>query len=355
MASLSLGVDLGGTNARAAVVDRDSGAIVASHKESHRSRTPEAVVEAVSEAVRRSLAAAGLGAASFTSVGVGIAAQVLGRTGVVLGDRFLLFATGGLAFGDNIARGYVTIDVVNGCTLDSVNTPSYISNSLSFQNILWGDYFRIDSDQNCADGNPMVHIEASLTDPATTTPGRYTFYGRYTSPAWNASDHREPLDTTFAGRFINGGVFSGGSKYYVWRDSKNNQGAFACGSTPDWYPLGQEAIAIFDEQEHLVTAQTFPVSPQPPNSTVIPFPAEANDTVIGGINLPVPYPFGWLYLNLNYTATLGQGIGKPPFDPASAQAFVEIEMEAQGRFSVGFNAIQLDSACAPNHFSPGGT
>jgi glucokinase len=102
MASLSLGVDLGGTNARAAVVDRDSGAIVASHKESHRSRTPEAVVEVVSEAVRRSLAAAGLGAASFTSVGVGVAAQVLGRTGVVLNAPNLGWRD--VPFGDLLAH-----------------------------------------------------------------------------------------------------------------------------------------------------------------------------------------------------------------------------------------------------------
>ena len=30
-------------------------------------------------------------------------------------------------------------------------------------------------------------------------------------------------------------------------------------------------------------------------------------------------------------------------------------MTAQGRFSVGFDAIQLDSACAALHFCPGGS
>ena len=40
MSSLAMGVDLGGTNARAAVVDRDTGEIVAAHKEPHRERTP---------------------------------------------------------------------------------------------------------------------------------------------------------------------------------------------------------------------------------------------------------------------------------------------------------------------------
>ena len=29
-------------------------------------------------------------------------------------------------------------------------------------------------------------------------------------------------------------------------------------------------------------------------------------------------------------------------------------MTAQGRFSVGFDAIQLDSACTALHFAPGG-
>ena len=37
---LALGVDLGGTNARAAVVDVDSGEIVAAHKEPLRDRAP---------------------------------------------------------------------------------------------------------------------------------------------------------------------------------------------------------------------------------------------------------------------------------------------------------------------------
>lgn len=84
MSSLAMGVDLGGTNARAAVVDRDTGEIVAAHKEPHRDRTPGAVVEAVAHAVRHSGAAAGVPASALARVGVGVAGQCLGRTGVVL-------------------------------------------------------------------------------------------------------------------------------------------------------------------------------------------------------------------------------------------------------------------------------
>jgi glucokinase len=82
--ALGLGVDLGGTNARAAVVDRDTGEIVSSHKMHHQDRSPAAVVETVAHAVMQTLEGHGRDAASFAQLGVGVAGQCLGRTGVVL-------------------------------------------------------------------------------------------------------------------------------------------------------------------------------------------------------------------------------------------------------------------------------
>ncbi|HEY6100423.1 MAG TPA: ROK family protein, partial [Anaeromyxobacter sp.] len=58
MAPLTLGVDLGGTNARAAVVDSDTGEIVAVHKEPVRDRAPAAVVEVIRHAIAEALGAA---------------------------------------------------------------------------------------------------------------------------------------------------------------------------------------------------------------------------------------------------------------------------------------------------------
>lgn len=81
---LAIGVDLGGTNARAAVVDADTGEIVAAHKEPLRDRTPSRVVEVVAHAVREATGAAGLDPRARGVVGVGVAGQCLGRTGVVL-------------------------------------------------------------------------------------------------------------------------------------------------------------------------------------------------------------------------------------------------------------------------------
>jgi len=258
----------------------------------------------------------------------------------------------GQNLGDNIARGYVTMDTVNSCSLQFVGDPGYISNTITFQNVLWGDWFIVNAAQNFAEGSDLVHVEASLTNPATTTLGRYTFYGRYDS--WTAIDHREPLATTFAARYLNGGPFSAGTSLLVWRDSKVNQGPFTCPATlgvrPCWYPLGEEGISIFDEQEHVVTPTTTPFSPQPPNIGLIPFPAETQRTQVGGSALPTPFNFGWLWLNLNTTVACAGS--NPPFDPAAAQAWVVYTLASNGHFGIGIDAIQLDSACAPNHFTP---
>jgi hypothetical protein len=271
-----------------------------------------------------------------------------GQASPVLGGR-----CAGRAFGDNIARGYITVDTVNNCTLRFPGDPGYFGGDATNQNVLWGDYFYVTDMLNFADGNPLVHIEASATDPQTSVSGQYTFYGRYVN--WTAADNREPLATNFAVRYVTGGTFSGGSDLFVWRDSKVNQAPFTCpvspGVRPVWYPLGQEGIVIFDEQEQPQVPQSFPVSPQPPQTGLTPFPAEAQRTAVGGADLPVPFAFGWLYLNLN-TAVAAAG-SNPPEDPTAAQAWVTVEMKAQGRFSVGFDAIQLDSACLATHFQPG--
>ncbi len=81
---LLLGVDLGGTNVRAAVVDGESGALRSAHRLRHASREPAAVAARVAEAARAAAAAAGVELAALGGAGVGVAGQCLGRTGVVL-------------------------------------------------------------------------------------------------------------------------------------------------------------------------------------------------------------------------------------------------------------------------------
>jgi glucokinase len=84
MAGLALGVDLGGTNARAAVVDVAAGSIVAVRKELLVERAPEAVVRVLAALARGAAADAGVEAASLGTAGVGVAGQCLGMTGIVV-------------------------------------------------------------------------------------------------------------------------------------------------------------------------------------------------------------------------------------------------------------------------------
>jgi hypothetical protein len=260
----------------------------------------------------------------------------------------LLGGCAGLAYGDNIARGYVTVDTVNNCTLRFPGDAGYFApggtGDATDQNVLLGDYFYTNSATNRADGNTLVHIHADPNDPQTSADGQYTFYGRYVN--WTAIDNREPLATNFFARFLNGGPFSGGTNMVTWRDSKIRQGAFKCGSHPAWYPLQQTKIVIFDEQEH----------PQELAASVFPFPAATASTAVGGAAFPVPYRFGWIFYDLNSPAAGSV----PPNDPQAEQAWMAVVMGALGRYSVGFPAFQLDTArdrfhgCPPNIFFKGG-
>ncbi len=261
----------------------------------------------------------------------------------------------GRSFGDRIARGYVTIDTVSNCTLRFPGDAGYFASGgtgdATNQNVLWGDFFYVNPAENFAQGETLVHVEASATNPETSVPGQYTFYGRYVN--WTAADNREPLGTTFAARYVNGGRFTGGTDLIVWRDSKVVQSTFRCGYLPLWYPLAEERLVAFDQQETPELQQTPPFSPPPGGGDwLIPFPAEAQRTAIDGEDFPVSFSFGWIYLDLN-TFVIPAGFN-PAEDPAAEQAWVTVVMDASGRFSVGYDAIRLDSACRVNHMPIGG-
>jgi hypothetical protein len=258
----------------------------------------------------------------------------------------------GRNLGDNVARGYITIDVVQDCTLRFPGDIGYFgpggTGDATDQNVLWGDYYYVNQSAGTAEGNPLVHIVADAADPETSTPGKYTFYGRYVG--WSAADNRHPLATSFAAPYLNGGPSAASSSLIVWRDSKVNQGPFACPATPgvrpSWYMLGQEGTLIFDEQEQAVVPASFPLSPQPPGG-FDPFPAEAQRVVVNGPSFPVPFNSGWVDLDLNTTVTPAGAV--PPADPAAAQAWVAVKILSGGTFSAGYDAIQLDNAAHAIH------
>jgi hypothetical protein len=142
----------------------------------------------------------------------------------------------GVNYGDRIARGYITVDAVNNCTTRFPGDVGYFgaggTGDATNQNTLWSDAFYINQAAHKAFAQPLVHVLASATDPATSTSGRYTFYGRY--DGFTAVDNRQPLSTSFATRYINATsvegtrYFSAGTSMIVWRDAKVAQSAFTC-------------------------------------------------------------------------------------------------------------------------------
>jgi hypothetical protein len=216
------------------------------------------------------------------------------------------------AYGDHVARGYVTVDTVRAPDPRNPTQPGYFgaggTGLATNTNLLWGDYALIRRQSHSAIGESLVHIEA-----ADTVTGSNTFYSHYVA---GGVDNREPLTSTWAGRFVLGGVFNGGTDLLIWRDPGVAQNPVVCGSSPPWFPLGQSQVVIFDEEEN---------SQMP--AAGFPFPAAANRTPVGSA-LPSPFPFGWLFLDLSVPPTV-------------RQAYVTVVMSANDRFQVGLRALQL--------------
>jgi hypothetical protein len=267
----------------------------------------------------------------------------------------------GVDYDDNIARGYVTVDQVTECNLDFPSTPGYFTSVAGFDNILWGDYFYVEPGENFAQGETLVHIEAcepgdgylgyvgNGAGHCPFVPGDFTFYSRYVAQA--GTDQREGLASQFAVRYITGGLFNGGTDYIVWRDSRSTD--IIGGSCPAendfaWYPLNQDLVVAFDEEENSEELCFLESDVSPPTGgQQTCFPIETGrynvevSTVPGSQSLDPSFDFGWMFLDLDLTSVV------------ESQAWVTAIMSAEGRYSVGFDAVQLDSVCEALTTPPG--
>jgi hypothetical protein len=241
----------------------------------------------------------------------------------------------GVDHGDNIARGYITVDVVDRCTEQIPGDPGYFlqggSGVATNDNALWGNYYYVDPSENLLFSETLVHIEADASDPETSTPGQYTFYGRYVG--WTAADNREPLATNFAARYLQMG--STQTDFVVWRDSKRVIKPFLCGLGPPavTFPLTLQSSTILDETGNV----DFPMLRSS-------FPWQTQRVLLDQLS----FNAGWIFLDLNAVGALGN----PPEDPGATQNWVTPLVHQTGRFSVGYDAIQYDSACSANHMDP---
>jgi len=229
----------------------------------------------------------------------------------------------------NLVSGYITVDAVNRCTPRSVgtlvNTPAHAlyfaahgTGLASDANVLWGDYYYVNSDHNLAASQAAVAIVA---DPDFFHSGDYTFYGRYVG--FDSRDDRVPLSSLYYVRYADGGTFSGGTDLIVWRDNRRAEvNPLDCGTQPSWAPLGEQQVVMFDEEENPRAI---------PNSNA--FPLATQKVHVGSASLPVSQSFGFLALDLWHQ------------NGTHAQAWVGATMTSDGRFGTGHEAVRVDDMC----------
>ena len=245
------------------------------------------------------------------------------------------------------AMGYVTVDVVATCSGRTPRDPDSVG-ELLFDNVLTGDYEIVDPNPasgNFAFGSPLVHIRAipeggNAGEIAESRLPR-TFYQRL----YNGRDRRQPLPSTFAARYIQGGGSGFNTSFAIWREAEKQPHTGCFGYTDNSSMYYVEAVR-FDERENPTTAvpdfvfegsdpnKTLPAASLIPSSYSLLPPLESGDVA------------GWMYLNL---------AGYTPNDtvPASLpnQAWVVTTMSAEGRYGVAFDATGLGNGCSPPRIS----
>ena len=251
--------------------------------------------------------------------------------------------------GDGHARGYITIDVASQCGVALPTDAGYAETQILFDNVLVGDYQQVDPANNFAQGGPLVHIRAipeggapdeSNVLPEFTTNLPRTFYSRYQDGG--TADRRQPLPATFAARWIQGGGTGFETSYKIWREGVTD-GSVTCDMDAN-AAMGVTEIVRFDEAEN---PETFTpddiISPAPEGDVALP---ETSNNSVDDEDFFPPNEDGavggWMYLNLNN----GDIAGTSPAGTAS-QNWVIVSMEAEGRYSVDFDAAWLGNGCSP--------
>lgn len=144
-------------------------------------------------------------------------------------------------------------------------------------------------------------------------------------------------------RYFVGAGFDGGSDFLVWRDPGEPGERFDCGLFDHpWFPLEVRDMALFDEEEAVVLVAPCQVLCEP-DPLFRSFPAQANRVTAGSEELPLLFDLGWTVVDLNSAD-----------EDVFRQAWMGLVGSAEGRYSVGFDAIALDSSCNAGHVLVGG-
>ena len=189
----------------------------------------------------------------------------------------------------SLARGYITFDVAERCSLEFPSEPRYFGGldpvALD-ENRIFGDvsYFVFPAGGGPAQvfTLPLVHIEADPAFDANSTASGATFYGRY---AAGGIDNREPLGSVWDVPVHDGELVT---SIRAWRDSQTEAHPFLgypCDTGPE-FDLGQQEILCWNDQEDVMELC----------SGVDCFPTETQSVAVDSLSLP--WESGWCRLDL---------------------------------------------------------
>ncbi|MBZ0113534.1 MAG: hypothetical protein K8J08_13810 [Thermoanaerobaculia bacterium] len=231
----------------------------------------------------------------------------------------------------NVATGYVTVDVVRDCSGTETVVPWDVgyfeedtSASLATQdNVLWGDFYLVDSAQDLAEGETLVSLYADDTlygVSGDTRGGSFlSFYRDH--------DHRMPLAHASRARFLDGGAFSADTEVLVWFEGTS--GPNECDAPPDDFSFYFVGFELFDEQGGPIADE------------VINTQQHVRRYLLGE-NAPLTRPFGILDVDTTYVNGV---IGVPLIE--KLQSWMLPIVRAQNRFGIASGSMPLEDFCRP--------
>ena len=233
--------------------------------------------------------------------------------------------------GDSVARGYITVDVVDECSGVQAHDPSFTPENTTYpyfsdgggsdgigiiDNQLWGDVIYVDVSGAAAQANEVISLWADSTLFSGTD--RFTFYGGRSG--WDGRDDRVPLPNLWNQRFLNGGLFGGGASVVVWQDIGEPSSLAVCGQRPAWYPLGADGVALDEDAGNLVSIEDV---------------ASLATQRVDVSDLGIPYPFGWVQVGAS-----------------SRQLWTQPTLTAGGLFSASLQGTPVEFLCTATPPSP---
>ncbi|MCM2315966.1 MAG: ice-binding family protein [Thermoanaerobaculia bacterium] len=235
--------------------------------------------------------------------------------------------------------GYITIDTTHVCSQSLPTDPGYFgaAGEIRHENLLIGDYVRLNDAEGYSGGNPLVHIAAipggSPFLGATTLTS--SFYQRYQA-GFLTTDRRLPLPGLFAARYIEPGTAAGfDTEFVIWREGVTTNAACATISRNAAFPYVE--FVRFDERENPTTT-SFGCQVSP----CLDEEFGLSETQLVNLSSPIfppdsdsSDPGGWMYMNLQHA----EFITRP------SQNWVQIRMTGGGRYGVDFDAAFIGNGC----------